>query len=180
MAYSFGRQFRRIAAEALTADREEMRALIARILPARTDGAASVLRLTSDEDYRRAPAAIVAAFFDDVLTGDEAADLLRKTENPGFRKQVLQHPQDAYAMWGPISLDPDWRNAAGLPRSDAPPAIAYPPWGPPISPNVRRDATNAARSDTAPAPGALVNNKENTSAMAEHDAAEHIPEHPPP
>jgi hypothetical protein len=179
MAYSFGRQFRRIAAEALTADREEMRALIARILPARTDGAASVLRLTSEEDYRRAPAAIVAAFFDDVLTGDEAADLLRKTENPGFRKQVLQHPQDAYAMWGPISLDPDWRDAAGLPRSDAPPAIAFPPWGPPISPNVRQDA-NAARSDTAPGLGELVNNKENTSAPADGNAADRIREHPPP
>jgi len=170
MAYSFGRQFRRIAAEALTADCEEMRASIARILPAREDGAAPVLRLTSEEDYRHAPAVIVAAFFADALTGDEAAHLLRQTEDPGFRKQVLQHPLDAYAMWGPISLDPNWRPPLDLPRSQTPAATPYPPWGPPISHLAERP----------PEAGALVNNKENTSGTADRAAAGLIPEHPPP
>jgi hypothetical protein len=163
MAFSFGRQFRRIAAEALTADPDEMRALMQRILPA-CDSAPPVLRLKSEADCQRAPAVIVAAFFADAITGDEAADLLRKTEDPAFRKQVLQDRENAYALWGPISLTRDSCNPADLPHSDP-----FPPWGPPIY----------HLADTPPGVGALVNNKENRSAPAE-DAADRIPEHPPP
>jgi hypothetical protein len=169
MAFSFGRQFRRIAAEALTADPDEMRALIARILPARDDGAPRVLRLTSESDYQRAPAVIVAAFFFDTITGDEAADLLRKTEDPAFRKPPP--PDDAYVRWGPIALDPEWRKQRGLPPCDRTwPMGDYPPWSSPISHHA--DAPRESEE--------LVNNKENTSAPADGSAADGIREHPPP
>jgi hypothetical protein len=171
MAFSFGRQFRRIAAEALTADPDEMRALIARLLLPRADGTAPVLRLETEADYKIAPVVIVAAFFAYALSGDEAVDLLRQTEDPRFRKQALQDPADAYAMWGPISLDSDWRDRAGLPRLDTAPTIDFPPWGPPLS--------DTAGPDTAPAAGELVNNNKNTSAPAGDDAAVAPPERPP-
>jgi hypothetical protein len=111
MAFSFGRQFRRIAAQALTADPDEMRALMQRILPVREDGAAPALRLETEADCQMAPAAVVAAFFADAITGDEATDLLRQTENPAFRKQALQerragaaHPlAESIRAWGAVA-----------------------------------------------------------------------------
>ena len=205
MAYSFGRQFRRIAAEAITADPDEMRARIKRILPPRDDGTPPVLRLKREADRERAPAVIVAAFFADAITGDEAADLLRKTEDPAFRKQPPEDPGSDFGKYGPISLDPEWRRQMGLPPLDREPEIDddYPRWGPPIShaqdvtatgdstPELEeyralhtklvarweREATE--RRSAAKEAAELVKNNENTS-VACCDAAENIPEHPPP
>jgi hypothetical protein len=177
MAYSFGRQFRRIAAEAITADREEMSKLIARILPPREDGGARVLQVKSRADCERAPAVIVAAFFADAITGDEAADLLRKTEDPAFRKEPPEDPGNVYGMYGPISLDPEWRRRMGLPPYVPPPASDYPRWGPPL-PNVQ-EVTARLGCSAANGAGELVKNNENTSAPC-CDAADNIPEHPPP
>jgi hypothetical protein len=204
MAYSFGRQFRRIAAQAITADRAEMDALIARILPPREDGGARVLHLTIESDCERAPAAIVAAFFADAITGDAAAALLRQTEDPAFRKVAVARPRYDYALWGPVSLTPGWRPPTDRTRSEAGPT------------------TGTSHCDAANGTGELVNNNENTSAAccdaedapeeayvwrpidpnqprlnhwdapalvrcrvdtgtpADRDAADRIPEHPPP
>jgi hypothetical protein len=174
MAYSFGRQFRRIAAEALTADRDEMDALIARILPPREDGGARVPCLETEKDYKAAPAVIVAAFFAYAITGDERADLLRKTEDPAFRKPALDESND-YALYGPISLTPGWRNPAGLPPSCASRGMDFPPWGPPIS---FGDATGTPRRSAANGAREVVNNNENTSAAC-CDAVDSVPERPP-
>jgi hypothetical protein len=104
MAYSHGRKFRRIAAAALTADPGEMRALIERILPPREAGAAPVLHIETEADHRAAPAAIVAAFFADKLTGGEAADLLRQAEGPASlqegREGTVDPLADAIRAWG--------------------------------------------------------------------------------
>jgi hypothetical protein len=104
MAYSHGRKFRRIAAAALTADPGEMRALIERILPPRDEGAAPVLHIATEADHRAAPAAIVAAFFADKLTGGEAADLLRQAEDPPSLKEGgegwVDPLADAIRAWG--------------------------------------------------------------------------------
>ena len=179
MAFCFGRQFRRIAAEALTADRDEMRALVERLLPPRDDGAPPVLCLERETDRQRAPAVIVAAFFADAVTGDEAADLLRQTEDPAFRKQPLQDQVDnTYGLYGPIALDPEWRRRAGLPPRAPRPEMDYPPWGPPVSHNTGRDATDTARCSAVNEAGGLVNNKENTSEPC-CDAAVTAPERPP-
>jgi hypothetical protein len=104
MAFSHGRKFRRIAAQALTADPGEMRALIERILPPRADGAAPVLHIETEAEHRAAPAAIVAAFFADQLTGGEAADLLRQAEGPPSLKEGRERRvdplADAIRAWG--------------------------------------------------------------------------------
>jgi hypothetical protein len=103
MAYSHGRKFRRIAAAALIADPGEMRALIERILPPREEGAAPVLHIATQADHRAAPAAIVAAFFADKLTGGEAADLLRQAEDPASlqegRERMVDPLADAIRAW---------------------------------------------------------------------------------
>jgi hypothetical protein len=93
MAFSYGRKFRRIAAAALTADPAEMRASIERILPPRGENAAPVLRLETEEDHRTAPAAIVAAFFADKLTGGEAAILLGQVGTKESLARVAQARQ---------------------------------------------------------------------------------------
>jgi len=160
MAFSFGRQFRRIAAEALTADPDEMRALIARILPARDDGAPPALRLTSTADCERAPAVIVAAFFADAITGEEAAELLARTMDPATRKQVQQERHEAE--------DRAWR------WSDARPTLEeYRAEHPELVARWEREA--AERRNAAKMAGALVNNNENTSGTrcgaANHEAA---------
>ena len=156
MAFSYGRQFRRIAAQALTADPDEMRALMQRILPVREHGAAPALRLETEADRQVAPAVVVAAFFADAITGDEAADLLRQTENPAFRKQIHEERRKAE---DPLAESIRAWGAVG--RGEEP---------------VNRDH-RPVRSHWD-APPQLVNNKENTSAPA--DAADHIREHPPP
>jgi hypothetical protein len=104
MAFSYGRKFRRIAAQALSADPGEMRALIERILPPRGDSAAPVLHIETEADHRAAPAAIVAAFFADEITADEAADLLRQAEGPASlkegREMRVDPLADAIRAWG--------------------------------------------------------------------------------
>jgi hypothetical protein len=97
MAFSYGRKFRRIAAQALAADPGEMRALIERILPPREACAAPVLHIETEADHRAAPAAIVAAFFADKLTGGEAADLLRQAEGPPSLKEGRERRVDPLA-----------------------------------------------------------------------------------
>jgi hypothetical protein len=175
MAFCFGRQFRRIAAEAITCDREEMRALIERMLPPRDDGA-RLLRLETEADYKRAPAVIVAAFLDDALTGDEGADLLRKTEDPAFRWQAQNESSD-YGRYGPIVLTPGWRNpVTGLPYSPPTRGIDYPLWGPPLS--SVQDGAEMSRCNATNETVALVNNNENTSEPC-CDAEDRVPERPP-
>jgi hypothetical protein len=168
MAFSYGRQFRRIAAQALTADPDEMRELIARILPPRADGAAPALRLETDADYKIAPAVIVFAFFADALTGDAAADLLRQTEEPAFRKQALHAPRkDPFEdmHWGPVGRGEI--DVARPATGNARPARSH--WN--ARPMFLRDGVWVREE--------LVKNNENTSAAC-RDAADRIPEHPPP
>ena len=172
MAYSYGRKFRRIAAEALTADPDEMRALIQRILPAREDGGARVLRLETEADCKVAPAVIVFAFFADALTGDEAADLLRKTEDPAFRKQVLAERAAARdPLWRSILA---WGEVAEQGRARDAERLAG--WERDVA--AERAASEAERCGAAKAPGGLVNNNENTSA-ASCDAAISASARPP-
>jgi hypothetical protein len=177
MAFCYGRQFRRIAAQAITADPDEMRLSIACLLPAREDGGARVLDLKSEADCELAPAVIVAAFFADLISGEEAANLLRQTENPAFRKQPLRDQRDDYARYGPISLDPEWRRRAGLPPAAPAPALDYSLWGPPLS--SVQDTAQMSRCSAAKSAVGLVNNNENTSTAC-CDAADRIPEQPPP
>jgi hypothetical protein len=104
MAFSHGRKFRRIAAAALSADPGEMRALIERILPACGENGAPALRMATEADRRAAPAAIVAAFFADKLTGGAAVDLLRQAEDPAALKERragwVDPLADAIRAWG--------------------------------------------------------------------------------
>ena len=167
MAYSFGRQFRRNAAQALTTDPDEMRVLIARILPPREDGAPRVLRLESEADCERAPAVIVAAFFDDALTGDEAAHLLAHAMNPATRKRV-QEERRAKAGDPLAESIRAWREGSEQFRLEHPEVIAR--W--------EREA--AERCNAANKAGGFVNNNGNTSAPADGGAAEGFREHPPP
>ena len=166
MAFSFGRQFRRVAAEALTADPDEMRALMQRILPAREEGAAPVLRLETEADYKMAPATIVAAFFADAITGDEAADLLRQTEDPAFRKQALQERRGAEDPLADFLRD----CKEDTEKYQARVAEMFARW--------QRESA-AERCSAANEAGGLVNNNENTSAAC-CDAADQSREHPPP
>jgi hypothetical protein len=151
MAFSYGRQFRRIAAEALTADPDEMRALMQRILPAREHGAAPALRLETEADCQMAPAAIVAAFFADAITGDEAADLLRQTENPAFRKHALAERRAVAADLMPAFFRAI-KEETQKHRAHAAEVLAR--WG-------RESA--AERCSAANEAGELAKNKENTS-----------------
>jgi hypothetical protein len=191
MAYSYGRQFRRIAAEAITTDRAEMRALIARILPPPEDGGARVLQVKTDDDCKRAPAAIVAAFLDDVLTGDEAADLLRQTEGPALREQVQQAAEERRKLDCPVWGPP-------LPYAGAPRRSAANEAAPLVKNN---ENTSAPRCDAANEPDeegfvwrpidpayqrrnvwdapAMIKCRIDTTT-ADRDAAEPAPEPPPP
>jgi hypothetical protein len=158
MAFSYGRQFRRIAAQALTADPDEMRASMERILPPRESGAPA-LRLETEVDYKIAPAVIVFAFFADALTGDEAADLLRQTENPAFRKQAMRGPRK-----DPLAASiPSWgapaRGEIDVTVRNARPARSH--WDAP--PMFLRDGVWVREE--------LVNNNENTSAQPQGTAA---------
>jgi hypothetical protein len=166
MAFSYGRQFRRIAAEALTADPDEMRGCIARLLPPREGGAAPVLRLESEADYQRAPAVIVAAFFGDAITGDEAADLLRQTENPAFRKQALAERRAVAADLMPAFFRAIKEETQ---KHQAHAAEVLARW--------ERESA-AERCSAANKAGELVKNNENTSGAC-CDAAAPAPERPP-
>jgi hypothetical protein len=148
MAYSHGRKFRRIAAAALTADPGEMRALIERILPPREEGAAPVLHIGTAADHRAAPAAIVAAFFADKLTGDEAAALLRQAEDPASLTEGRAWTVDPLA-----DAIRAWREGAASAELEA--------QG---DRHARVTAGAPARCGAAGAGGALVSIRQNTSA----------------
>ena len=158
MAFSYGRQFRRIAAQALTADPDEMRAAMRRMLPPRENGAPA-LRLATEADCKEAPAVIVFAFFADALTGDEAADLLRQALSPAFRKEVPQRLREdplarSIRAWGAGLPEPPGSNPAPLP------------------PVYLRPASGEA--------GGLVKNNENTSAQPHPTAAGETDQAPQP
>ena len=167
MAFCYGRQFRRIAAQALTADPDEMRVLIECILPAREDSGVRALRLKSQADCDRAPAVVVAAFFADAITGDEAAHLLAHATNPATRKQVQQERREAE---DPLAKSiRAWREAR--PKFDE-----YRAQHPELVARWEREA--AERRSAAKKAAALVNNKRNTSEPC-CDAAVTAPERPP-
>jgi hypothetical protein len=154
MAFSYGRQFRRIAAQALTAEPDEMRASIARLLPPREDGGARVLRLETEADCEMAPAVVVAAFFADLITGDEGASLLAQALDRATRKRVQQERR---AAEDPLAKSiRAWRAGA---RGEEPVNRGHRP----------------VRSHWD-APPQLVKNKENTSAAGEREAADHSAE----
>jgi hypothetical protein len=170
MAFSHGRKFRRLAAQALSADPGEMRALRRRILPPRADGAAPVLRVETEADCQAAPAVIVAAFFADEITADEAIDLLRPVDTTAWREQAEQARRDAQrARWDAKFL----RGLVEGPRL----------WGmEPPEGLLQRVNTQLAEmgEETIAAPScaaasdeaALVNIRKNTSAAA--DAMQHM------
>jgi hypothetical protein len=81
MAFSHGKQFRRLVAQARSADQTETRALIERLVR-RGEGGAPMLCLETDADRRAAPSVIVAAALADMITGDEAQELSGQLETP--------------------------------------------------------------------------------------------------
>jgi len=148
MTFSHGRKFRRIAAQALSADPGEMRALIERILPPRDGGAPPVLHIETAAEHRAAPAAIVAAFFADKLTGGEAAELLRQAEDPASLQEVRAWTVDPLA-----DAIRAWREGAASAELEAQ--------------GDRHGGVTAgepARCGAAGAGGALVTIRQNTSA----------------
>jgi hypothetical protein len=168
LAFSYGRKFRRIAAEAFSTDRAEMRERMARILPLRGENAAPVLRLESEADDRAAPAVIVAAFFADQITADEAVILLgqvgtreslepieqaqaaerRRQFNIRFSRGLIEGPR----IWG---IEPPLKLLRSVNRK----LIA---WGEEPYPEPCCDAADEGAE--------LVNINENTSAAANGDA----------
>jgi hypothetical protein len=169
MAYSYGRKFRRIAAEALSTDPAEMRERMARILPPRGENAAPVLRVETEADDRAAPAVIVAAFFADQITADEAVALLGRVGTKESLDRVEQAQQaelmrqfnirfyrglvEGPRIWG-MECEPD------LLRSINKKLVA---WGEEPYPEPCCDATSEGSE--------LVNINENTSAAAQGDAS---------
>jgi hypothetical protein len=144
MTVSHGKSFRRLLAQARTADQGEIRALIERILP-RGEGGARVLRLKTDADRREAPLAIAAALATDAITGDEAEELKRQA--------VAERTQARRSFWDDtppdlVALSPLERRRLGYGQR---PGVLFPPW---------RDAAKSGP--------AIVNNNENT--MTERSA----------
>jgi hypothetical protein len=140
MAVSFGKNFRRLLAQALAADEGEMRALIERVLPRAKDGK-RVLRPENDNDCQLLPLAIVAALSADAITGDEAEELKRQAKDakPTNRLFWDDYPREL------VLLNPLERIRLGYPP---PPGPSYPSWH-----------DDAAKNGTA-----IVNNNENTIA----------------
>jgi hypothetical protein len=87
MVFSYAKKIRRLAAQVLSADAEEMRALRQRLLP-RGEGGAPVLRIESEADRTAAPAAILSAVLADEITAEEADDLTQRVESAELRKQA--------------------------------------------------------------------------------------------
>ena len=176
MTVSHGKSFRRLLAQARTADQGEIRALIERILP-RGEGGARVLRLKTDADRREAPLAIAAALATDAITGDEAEELKRQAENPPKRPWWEDPPP------GFERLSPQERREAGYvrPLEDDPLADAIRAWGEfarsretkPTAPAVPgdRDEMDRPCCNAAGEGGALENINENASARANRDAS---------
>jgi hypothetical protein len=169
MAFSYGKKFRRIAAEALSTDPSEMRERMARILPPRGESAAPVLRVVTEADDRAAPAVIVAAFFADQITADEAVTLLGQVGTKESLERVEQ------AKTAEIMRQFDIRFSRGLiegPRM----------WGIEPTPELLRSINKkliAWGEEPYPEPccnaegegAALVNISENTSGADEGDAS---------
>jgi hypothetical protein len=169
MAFSYGRKFRRIAAEALSTDPSEMRERMARILPPRGESAAPILRVATEADDRAAPAVIVAAFFADQVTADEAVNLLRQVGT----KESLERVEQARSA--EIRRQFNIRFYRGLVEG---PRI----WGMECEPELLRSINEklvAWGEEPYPEPccgaagegPALVNISENTSGAAEGDAS---------
>ena len=169
MAFSYGRKFRRIAAEALSMDPKEMRERMARILPPRGEGTAPILRVETEADDRAAPAVIVAAFFADQITADEAVALLGQVGTKESRERI-EEAESARVM-----REFDIRFYRGLvegPRM----------WGIEPEPEFLRSINEKLVKwgaeplkepccDAASKGSELVNISENTSAAAEGDAS---------
>jgi hypothetical protein len=164
MVFSYGKKIRRLAAQVLSADPDEMRALRQRLLPPRGDEGAPVLRIKSEADRTAAPAAILSAVLADEITAEEADDLMQRAERPQGRTQAQQDrpywidPPPELSHLSPEEL----RQAGYLWRPELDPlADAIRAWGEPVH-------CGAARERAA-----LVNINENTSASAGGDAAGH-------
>jgi hypothetical protein len=169
MAFAYGRKFRRIAAEALSTDPEEMRERMARILPPREENATPVLRVETEADDRAAPAVIVAAFVADQITADEAVTMLSQVGTKESRERVeeAQHAArrrqfDIRFLRGLVEGPRIWGNECEpeLLRSINQDLIA---WG--------EKPYDEPCCDAASEGAALVNISENTSATAEGDAS---------
>jgi len=145
MAVSFGKNFRRLLAQALAADEDEMRALVERVLP-RGKGGKRVLRLENEDDRRWLPLAIVAALSVDAITGDEVEDLKRQAKSAEVRPPWL----DDYS--------PELLRMHPLERI----RLGYVPSSKHVFPPLRTDAERCG--DAAKTGAAIVNNNENTMA----------------
>ena len=143
MAVSLGKNFRRLLAQVLAADEDEMRALVERLLP-RGEGGKRALRPQDEGDRPLIPLAIVAALSADAITGDEAEELKRQAKSAEVRP--LWRDDDPPEL---LLISPLERIRLGYVPS---PEFVFPPW--------RTEAErcrDAAKSGTA-----IVNNNENT------------------
>ena len=149
MAFRYGNKFRRFFAQAASAEASERLTLIERILPL-TESGKRRLRLRTQADCQAAPGAIMAAWLADEITGQEADDLLQKVERvQAGQERMWSHPDD-----DPLAESiRAWRAAAGEESVLA------------------RAARAPAACAAANKPSPLVNNKENTSAERDGDAA---------
>ena len=156
MAVSLGKNFRRLLAQVLAADEDEMRALVERLLP-RGEGGKRVLRLQHDGDRPLIPLAIVAALSADAIAGDEAEELKRQAKSAEVRPPWWDDcPREL------LHLDPLERIRLGYVPE---PQFVFPPW--PTAANRDRDA---AKNEAA-----IVNNSENTMAAASEITARQKP-----
>jgi hypothetical protein len=180
MAFRYGSKFRRLAAQALSTDKGEMRALIERFLPRGEDGK-RVLYLESEADCNAAAVAIVAAGFADEISGEGADRLLRSLEDPEVRRQAApwwSGLRDLPA--GFYRMSPEERLQAGF-RPPENHSRAFRAWrevGRGKGDEVGLEATGYASGERQSHCGAaskrrraLVNNNENTSAAPGGDAA---------
>ncbi|MBV8753728.1 MAG: hypothetical protein JO328_12790 [Hyphomicrobiales bacterium] len=147
MAVSLGKNFRRLLAQVLAADEDEMRALIERLLPRGADGK-RVLRLQHEGDRPLLPLAIVAALSAGAITGDEAEELKRQARSAEVRPLWRDDYPPELLLISPLE-----RARLGYVHS---PEFVFPPWR----------ATADRDRDAAKTGAAIVNNNENTMAAA--------------
>jgi hypothetical protein len=152
MAVSLSKNFRRLLAQTLAADEDEIRALIERMLPP-GEGGKRVLRLESDDDRQLARLAIVAALSVDAITGDEVEELRRQANN------VLNPTAPPRPWWEDprfARLNPEERRQSGYvrPLEEDPLAESIRAWGKATDHDCDATKTGAA----------IVNNNENTMA----------------
>jgi hypothetical protein len=146
VAVSLGKNFRRLLAQALAADEDQMRALVERVLP-REECGKRVLCPENDDDCQLLPLVIVAALSVDAITGDEAKELKRQAKNA----KPIKAPPPWWEDPSPelLRMSPVERIRLGYVR---PPEVAFPPW---------RTAVERSR-DAAKSEAAIVNNNKNT------------------